>query len=173
MHDVVAQPLSVVVVQADGAACAARHGTDFGREQAHAALTTIGTTARGALAETRHLVGVLRTTDDEGEVPHLAYAPTEGLADLHEVPREVGLAAYRIVQESDPFDGAIDVRAVGPSGGTGSPRPLRWPPTDGPTAQGVRPRTGRPHPLRASCHGSGEGGVAPQGCRWGLLGWWS
>ena len=45
------------------------------------------------------------------------------------------------------------------------PRPLRWPPTDGPTARGVRPRRGRPHPLRASCHGSGEGGVAPRGCR--------
>ena len=92
------------------------------RDRAHAALTTIGTTAREALAETRHLVGVLRTTDDEGEAPRLAYAPTEGLADLpdlvervaasgidasvelgtglHAVRREVGLAAYRIVQES-------------------------------------------------------------------------
>lgn len=122
MHDIVAHSLSVIVVQADGAAYAAQHGADFRREQAHAALTIIGTTAREALAETRHLVGVLRTTDDEGEVPRLAYAPTEGLADLpdlvervaasgidasvelgpdlHEVPREVGLAAYRIVQES-------------------------------------------------------------------------
>lgn len=122
MHDVVAHSLSVVVVQADGAAYAAEHGADFDREQAHAALTTIGTTAREALAETRHLVGVLRTTDDEGEAPRLAYAPTEGLADLpdlvervaasgidasvelgtglHAVRREVGLAAYRIVQES-------------------------------------------------------------------------
>ncbi len=123
MHDVVAHSLSVVVVQADGAAYAAEHGGGFDREQAVRALETIGATAREALAETRHLVGVLRTTDDEGSAPHpVEYAPTEGLGDLPDlvdrvaatgidvdldlapgtaaVPRDAGLAAYRIVQES-------------------------------------------------------------------------
>lgn len=121
MHDIVAHSLSVVVVQSDGAAYSATHSPDFDREQARAALTTIGTTAREALAETRRLVGVLRT-EGEGGDPGLDYAPTEGLAELPHlvervaatgidvrlegspdpatVPREVGLAAYRIVQES-------------------------------------------------------------------------
>ncbi|MGO1167609.1 MAG: sensor histidine kinase, partial [Janibacter sp.] len=53
MHDIVAHSLSVVVVQADGAAYTAQHSPDFDREHAGRALTTIGTTAREALAETR------------------------------------------------------------------------------------------------------------------------
>src|SRR5699024_4920548 len=71
MHDIVAHSLSVVVVQADGAAYTARHAPDFDRERAGRALTTIGTTAREALAETRRLVGVLRTTEGEGDAPTL------------------------------------------------------------------------------------------------------
>lgn len=123
MHDIVAHSLSVVVVQADGAAYSATHGEAFDRDQAHRALTTIGTTAREALSETRRLVGVLRTTEDEGgEAADLEYTPTESLADLPDlvdrvaatgidvtlestidlsrVPREAGLAGFRIVQES-------------------------------------------------------------------------
>lgn len=123
MHDIVAHSLSVVVVQADGASYTAEHSADFDREHAGRALTTIGTTAREALAETRRLVGVLRTAESEGSNPtDLEYTPTEVLADLPElvdrvaasgldvtlsplpdtsaVPRETGLAAYRIVQES-------------------------------------------------------------------------
>lgn len=123
MHDIVAHSLSVVVVQADGAAYTAEHSADFSREHAQRALTTIGTTAREALSETRRLVGVLRTAEDEGGEPtHRVYTPTETLADLPDlvdrvaasgidvtldqrvdvsaVPRETGLAAYRIVQES-------------------------------------------------------------------------
>ncbi|NYF96668.1 DUF7134 domain-containing protein [Janibacter cremeus] len=123
MHDIVAHSLSVVVVQADGAAYTAMHSGDFDREHAGGALTTIGTTAREALAETRRLVGVLRTADDEeGGITDLDYSPTDALtelpdlvdrmaasgfdvtldapSDLEAVPREAGLAAYRIVQES-------------------------------------------------------------------------
>lgn len=123
MHDIVAHSLSVVVVQADGASYTAEHSPDFDRKHAGRALTTIGTTAREALAETRRLVGVLRTAESEGSNPtDLEYTPTEVLADLPElvdrvaasgldvtlsplpdtsaVPRETGLAAYRIVQES-------------------------------------------------------------------------
>lgn len=123
MHDIVAHSLSVVVVQADGAAYTATHSADFDRDHAWRALTTIGTTSREALAETRRLVGVLRTTDDGGGDPAgPEYAPTDALTDLPDlvgrvttsgidvtlatpsdlgvVPRETGLAAYRIVQES-------------------------------------------------------------------------
>lgn len=135
MHDIVAHSLSVVVVQADGAAYSATHRTDFDRGDAARALTTIGGTAREALDETRRLVGVLRTAEDDddvlrGEGPRArsseggvaGYAPTEGLSelpdlvgriaasgvdvtllapqDLTSVPRETGLAAHRIVQES-------------------------------------------------------------------------
>jgi len=122
MHDIVAHSLSVVVVQADGASYAASHSSDFDREQATATLTTIGTTAREALAETRRLVGVLRTADDDVDATAGGYRPTETLTDLPAlvervassgidvrlddavdpttVPRETALAAYRIVQES-------------------------------------------------------------------------
>lgn len=122
MHDVVAHSLSVVVVQADGAAYTAEHSDHFDRDHAGRALTTIGTTAREALAETRRLVGVLRTTEGEGGDATVGYLPTEGITDLPElvdrvaasgidarldplpdlvpVPRETGLAAFRIVQES-------------------------------------------------------------------------
>lgn len=120
MHDIVAHSLSVVVVQADGAAYTATHSEGFDRDHAHRALTTIATIAREALSETRHLVGVLRTAEDDDT--DLVYTPTETLADLPDlvdrvaasgidvtleqvvdpavVPRETGLAAFRIVQES-------------------------------------------------------------------------
>lgn len=115
MHDVVAHSLSVVVVQADGAAYAAQHGDAWSREQAVAALTTIARTAREALGETRALVGVLRTGQSA------EYAPTTGLDGLDDLldgvrnagvritldaqplgslPRDTDFAAYRIIQES-------------------------------------------------------------------------
>lgn len=136
MHDVVAHSLAVVVVQADGASYAATHSPAWQREQATAALETIAGTARGALAETRRLVGVLRAADDDarrdgagdggdrGDGGVGGYAPTDSLADLpalvgrvrdsgvdvrldappeaelEAVPRDVGLAALRVVQES-------------------------------------------------------------------------
>jgi signal transduction histidine kinase len=117
VHDVVAHSLSVVVVQADGASYAAEHADHWSRDEAVAALTAIGRTARGALAETRRVVGVLRE-DDPDAMP----APTPGLGDIDrlvaavraagvrvdstvpatapdDVAAEVQLAAYRVVQE--------------------------------------------------------------------------
>lgn len=146
MHDIVAHSLAVVVVQADGAAYATRaalaasadrvpvaHESPVGSgaggpepdvgaralaERAASTLETVADTARGALADTRRLVGVLR----EGQDPGAEYAPTDGLRGLDTlvervrssgvevalqltgavdgVPRDVDLAAYRIVQES-------------------------------------------------------------------------
>jgi signal transduction histidine kinase len=117
MHDVVAHALSVIVVQADGAAYAAERRPRDTAPQSVAALKTIGATARDALSETRRLVGVLRDPTSGVEL-----APAGGLDQLGElvervraagvrvtmrdefeeqdpVPVGVGLAAYRVVQE--------------------------------------------------------------------------
>lgn len=117
MHDVVAHALSVIVVQADGAAFAAEHRADDTRALTVGALNTIGATARDALGETRRLVGVLRDPTSGAEL-----APTGGLEHLDELvgrvraagvpvtlamsgapqalPVGVDVAAYRVVQES-------------------------------------------------------------------------
>lgn len=120
MHDIVAHSLSVVVVQAHGAAYAAEHAERWERADATRTLETIAATARSALAETRRVVGVLR---DPGS--GVALTPVAGLADLDNLlagvrssglrvttgamlsptdrgglTRDVDLAAYRVVQES-------------------------------------------------------------------------
>ncbi|MCK0112829.1 histidine kinase [Ornithinimicrobium sp. F0845] len=124
MHDIVAHSLSVVVVQADGGAYAARTALDRGTggdvvalERAAQTLETLATTAREALTDTRRLVGVLRDRGSAAE-----FEPTQGLNNLEglvqrvrdsgvpvalavrgavdRLPREVDLAAYRVVQES-------------------------------------------------------------------------
>ncbi|MCT2590023.1 sensor histidine kinase [Streptomyces sp. N2-109] len=116
LHDVVAHNVSVMVVQADGAA----YVLDAAPGQARQALETISGTGRQALAEMRRLLGVLRTGEpakDGGE-----YVPQPGveqLADLVDqvrgagltvsfkiqgtprpLPSSVELTAYRIVQEA-------------------------------------------------------------------------
>ncbi|RIK15663.1 MAG: two-component sensor histidine kinase [Acidobacteria bacterium] len=126
MHDVVAHSLAVVVVQADGALYAARQALDrppaigpdrAALERAADTLETLAETARTSLADTRRLVGVLR---DEGAGAE--FSPLQGLAYLDDLaqrvrdsgvpvdvvvrgrtddlPRDVDLAAYRVVQES-------------------------------------------------------------------------
>ena len=80
MHDVVAHSLSVIVVQADGAAYTMAHATGPKRDETVAkAVATIRTTAASALAETRQLVGVLHTDEP------LELAPTTTLADLEDM----------------------------------------------------------------------------------------
>ncbi len=118
MHDVVAHSLSVIVVQADGAAYAVGAGGPDPVGVAERALATIGSTAREALADTRRLVSVLRGHESGGP----EYRPRGGLSDLASlvdplvaagrdvrvdvtedpvtVPRDADLAAYRVVQES-------------------------------------------------------------------------
>jgi len=114
LHDVVAHHVSVMVVQADGAAFALEAAPARARE----ALTAISRTGRQALTEMRRLLGVLRSGEDEGA--ELAPQPgVEQLGGLLEQARASGLpvsfavegvprplpagaalAAYRIVQES-------------------------------------------------------------------------
>lgn len=124
MHDVVAHSLAVVVVQADGGAYAARvalEGEDTTADRAaltRAAetLELLAGTARASLADTRRLVGVLRDESAAEYAPPLGLAHLEDLVagvrvsgvpvdlavrgDTADLPGEVDLAAYRVVQES-------------------------------------------------------------------------
>ncbi|GAA2531811.1 two-component sensor histidine kinase [Winogradskya humida] len=113
LHDIVAHSLSVIVLQANGAAYAFDHDPARARE----ALRTIGATGSDALEEIRQLVELLRgagdgpfdrnpvALDQIGAV--VQRARDAGLtAELiidgtpPEVPSAVALAFYRIVQES-------------------------------------------------------------------------
>ncbi|MGG8409794.1 sensor histidine kinase [Streptomyces sp. 12297] len=115
LHDVVAHNVSVMVVQADGAA----YVMDAAPEQAKEALQTISGTGRQALAEMRRLLGILRTgepQESEDYVPQPDVEQIEVLveqvrtAGLHvdfqvegsprQLPSGVELTAYRIVQEA-------------------------------------------------------------------------
>lgn len=113
LHDVVAHNVSVMVVQAEGAA----YAMDSAPENTRKALGAIADTGRSALVEMRRLLGVLRTQDGVAE-----RAPQPGVDQLEdlleqvrssglpveftvdgvpvELPQGVALAAYRIVQES-------------------------------------------------------------------------
>jgi signal transduction histidine kinase len=113
LHDIVAHSLSVIILQANGAA----YAFDRDRERAREALRTIGTTGSDALEEIRQLVELLRGDGDHpsDRVPValdqlgavVQRARDAGLtAELivhgtpPEVPGGVALAVCRIVQES-------------------------------------------------------------------------
>jgi signal transduction histidine kinase len=115
LHDVVAHNVSVMVVQADGAA----YVLDAAPDQARKALETISGTGRQALAEMRRLLGVLRTGEPEEAGEYVPQPDVEQLGDLVEqcrtaglpvdfkvegtprpLPSGVELTAYRIVQEA-------------------------------------------------------------------------
>ena len=112
MHDVVAHNLSVIVVQADGG----RYAAEQDPKAAVPVLETIGDTGRGALADMRRLLGVLRAPEETGELdpqPGLVLLPdlitsvrNAGLEvdfDVDGEPRALGagasLAVYRAIQE--------------------------------------------------------------------------
>ncbi|MDX3311968.1 sensor histidine kinase [Streptomyces sp. NPDC054884] len=115
LHDVVAHNVSVMVVQADGAA----YVLDAAPDQAKAALETISSTGRQALAEMRRLLGVLRTGEHQESGEYVPQPDVEQIEDLVEqcrgsglpvdfkvegtprpLPSGVELTAYRIVQEA-------------------------------------------------------------------------
>ena len=114
LHDVVAHAVSVMVVQADGASYAITSNPAV----AARALNTISETGRGALAELRRLLDVLRNEDGDSE-PRVPQPNAEALVelaercrssglavdldideDLGDLPAGVSLGVYRIVQES-------------------------------------------------------------------------
>jgi signal transduction histidine kinase len=114
IHDVIAHNVSMMVVQADAAGRVLRAN----EPQVRSALETIAGTGRQTVDEMRHLLGVLRTVDDQSA----DRAPQPGLANLGELaqglgrsgmsvtwriegrpqplPRALDLSAYRIVQEA-------------------------------------------------------------------------
>ena len=113
LHDVVAHAVSVMVVQADGAAYAVRTQPEL----AERAVTTIASTGRDALTELRRLLGVLRSEDTGSE--RTPQPGTQSLSELaarvravglpvqldiignvDDLPAGVGLGIYRIVQEA-------------------------------------------------------------------------
>ncbi|MFD4986679.1 sensor histidine kinase [Streptomyces sp. NPDC058374] len=115
LHDVVAHNVSVMVVQADGAA----YVIDAAPDQAKTALETISTTGRQALAEMRRLLGVLRSDGQPDTGEYVPQPDADQLGELIEqvraaglavdyrvegsprpLPSGVGLTAYRIVQEA-------------------------------------------------------------------------
>lgn len=90
MHDVVAHSLAVVIAQADGARYAA--ASDPGA--ATAALGTISTTARSALADVRLLLTQLRHSQGSG--------PQPTIADLEELYAQVRAAGVELRVDVDP-----------------------------------------------------------------------
>ncbi|MFJ8668645.1 sensor histidine kinase [Streptomyces sp. NPDC093600] len=115
LHDVVAHNVSVMVVQADGAA----YVMDTSPEQAKQALETISSTGRQALAEMRRLLGILRTGEHEEAGEYVPQPDVQQIEDLVDqvrgagltvdfkvegtprpLPSGVELTAYRIVQEA-------------------------------------------------------------------------
>lgn len=87
LHDVVAHNVSVMVVQADGAA----YVLDAAPDQAKKALETISSTGRQALAEMRRLLGVLRTGEHEEAGEYVPQPDVQQIEDLVEQCRTSGL----------------------------------------------------------------------------------
>lgn len=112
MHDIVAHNLSVMITLADGAA--ATNATQ--PAAAGAAMEQVATTGRQALGEMRHLLGVLRDTDQPaGLDPQPNLAQLDQLLDQvrntgltvrlqvqnapHQLTPTAELTVYRVVQE--------------------------------------------------------------------------
>ena len=87
LHDVIAHNVSVMVVQADGAAYALRTDPD----RAGQALAAISQTGRQALAEMRRLLGVLRSEDERADL-----APVPGLDQLRELVEQARHAGMSV-----------------------------------------------------------------------------
>ncbi|RKN42946.1 sensor histidine kinase [Streptomyces hoynatensis] len=109
LHDVVAHNVSVMVVQADGAA----YMLDSAPEQTRDALETISGTGRQALTEMRRLLGVLRSED--GGTTAQDYVPQPGveqLADLVDQVRDAGLSVdFRIDGAPRPLPSGVELTA--------------------------------------------------------------
>ncbi|MEU1817141.1 sensor histidine kinase [Streptomyces roseifaciens] len=109
LHDVVAHNVSVMVVQADGAA----YVLDASPDQAKQALETISGTGRQALAEMRRLLGVLRT--EEGTTEGGDYVPqpdVEQIGDLVEQVRDAGLPVeYEVEGAPRPLPSGVELTA--------------------------------------------------------------
>ncbi|MFI6532829.1 histidine kinase [Nonomuraea sp. NPDC050547] len=91
IHDIVAHSLTVVIVQADGAAYAAEHARPWDRGDAGKVLATIGRAARSALGEVRGVIDVLRDADEGPDQVHGAGLGVAELWQLVDSVRAAGL----------------------------------------------------------------------------------
>ncbi len=107
LHDVVAHGLTVITVTAS----TANHVAEDDPEEARRALRVVETTGREALAEMRHLLGVLRSP---GSLPELGPAPDlSGLAELAERAAAAGVRVRLDVSGDDPPEGvALSVHRI-------------------------------------------------------------
>jgi len=103
LHDVVAHSLSVIVVQADGAAA----GAEQRPAAAAAALRTIGDTGRDALAQMRRLLGVLRAERGPDMAPQPGSAQLDALVE--QLVRAGVPAALTVRGGERPLEGTVDV----------------------------------------------------------------
>ncbi|MDX3850908.1 sensor histidine kinase [Streptomyces sp. AK02-01A] len=108
LHDVVAHNVSVMVVQADGAA----YVLDAAPDQAKQALETISSTGRQALAEMRRLLGVLRTGDARETGEYVPQPDVGQIEDLVEQVRRAGLAVdFKIEGTPRPLPSGVELTA--------------------------------------------------------------
>lgn len=110
LHDSVAHSMGVIAIKA----AVAVHVAEKRPEELRDALEAIETTSKGALAEMRHLLAVLRTGEsDETSPPGMAALPALtrhvasagvvvelALRDLERLPPALELPVFRIVQEA-------------------------------------------------------------------------
>ncbi|MEV0562492.1 sensor histidine kinase [Dactylosporangium sp. NPDC050588] len=112
LHDIVAHTMSLIVVKA----AVGNHVAEASPQEARDALRVIEATGRGALLEMRRALGMLRDDAPYAPAPGLAELPAlakqasfgdveaclevTGTVPQEAVPESVGLAVYRIVQES-------------------------------------------------------------------------
>ena len=108
LHDVIAHALSVMVIQAQGAGSALRRRRP---SETTEALDAIVATGRGALTETRRLLGIVRRP--AGAEPE--FAPQPGLDDLAALAARVRYAGtpvqLRITGAVRPLAGGIELSA--------------------------------------------------------------
>jgi signal transduction histidine kinase len=108
LHDVVAHNVSVMIVQADGAA----YVMDGSPEQAKQALETISTTGRQALAEMRRLLGVLRSGEAPESGEYVPQPDVQQIEDLVEQVRIAGLTVdFRIEGTARPLPSGVELTA--------------------------------------------------------------
>ncbi|QGV79270.1 sensor histidine kinase [Streptomyces ficellus] len=108
LHDVVAHNVSVMVVQADGAA----YVLDASPDQAKQALETISTTGRQALAEMRRLLGILRTGEPQDSEDYVPQPDVQQIEDLVEQVRTAGLTVdFRVEGTPRPLPSGVELTA--------------------------------------------------------------
>lgn len=108
LHDVVAHNVSVMVVQADGAA----YVMDAAPDQARQALETISSTGRQALAEMRRLLGVLRTGDTREGGEYVPQPDVEQIEDLVDQVRRTGLTVdFKVEGTARPLPSGVELTA--------------------------------------------------------------